>query len=285
MKNEITTNQQSKTNFAISKKTEIKKAISQEVKIRDLDNDEPIKQVLRYIFALVGLKPDQIPGDIEKAVLLNFIRENFKGYSPNEFKIAFELALKGEFKTELNHFGSFSALYMSRIIGDYFEYRRKIVKEMNLEEEKRKKEALEEYERRPEVIAKREKEFDENVILKIFEEFQEKSKIDTGFIPVHVIYNTLKIRHGFFDKEKNFPNEEREKIIKEAQTRTKSEIAHKLTRFGTKQDDDFRRKMKNAVTREETDRQIFTKHCQTLAIEKLFQRIIDQKKHLKTYLK
>ena len=74
MKNEITTNQQSKTNFAISKKTEIKKAISQEVKIRDLDNDEPIKQVLRYIFALVGLKPDQIPGDIEKAVLLNFIR-------------------------------------------------------------------------------------------------------------------------------------------------------------------------------------------------------------------
>ena len=204
----------SKINFGISKKEEIKDSIRNLEKIRHLDNEEPIKQALRYIFALIGLKADQIPGDVEKIVLINFIKDNYQNNCPSELKIAFELAIKGEFEADLNHYGSFSALYLSKIFNNYLDYRRNIVLEMQREEEEIQKKKREEYENRPEVIEKRKKDFDKNVLLALFNAYKEDGILDTGLIPCSIVYKSLKERHGLFD----LSQEEKQKILNEAKT-------------------------------------------------------------------
>tara|TARA_Y100000361_G_C11162000_1_gene348065 strand:+ start:442 stop:1296 length:855 start_codon:yes stop_codon:yes gene_type:complete len=270
----------SKINFGISKKEEIKDSIRNLEKIRHLDNEEPIKQALRYIFALIGLKADQIPGDVEKIVLINFIKDNYQNNCPSELKIAFELAIKGEFEADLNHYGSFSALYLSKIFNNYLDYRRNIVLEMQREEEEIQKKKREEYENRPEVIEKRKKDFDKNVLLALFNAYKEDGILDTGLIPCSIVYKSLKERHGLFD----LSQEEKQKILNEAKRATEREVNHRLTRYGSRQDDDFRRLVKNALKFEETKKQMKTKKVHFIAIKYLFDSIIKEKKDFKKLL-
>ena len=271
----------SKKTFAISKRQQVKNEIQASNKIRNLEGDEEIKQALRYVFTLIGLKADQIPGDIEKAVLINYIKENMKAYTAAEIRIAFELAIKGDFTTELNHYGSFSALYLSRIFNDYVEHRRQIAAELRREEDEKARKQEEEYQNRPEVKEAHAKSFDQNVIIPLFEEYQEKKSFDLGLLPPSIIYKALKERHGLFDLDKK----KQEKIMNEARTRTDSEIEHRLHRFGSKEDNDFRKLMKNAITREEKRESIFQRNCHLIAVQDLFQKIIDENDHLKNRMK
>lgn len=102
-----------------------------DAKIRNLDNDEPIRQSLRYVFALVGLKPENFPSDIQKAVLIDFIQSDLKDYSADEIKIAFRLAVGGQINVEVNHFQNFSALYIAQVMKAYSEHRAKAMIEFN----------------------------------------------------------------------------------------------------------------------------------------------------------
>jgi hypothetical protein len=111
------------------------------VKIRDQKNFDKIKDALRHVFFLIGLKVDQLPVGYQMEVLLNFIKDKYPNNSPGEIRIAFELALKKEFECDLNHYGTFSALYFSSVFNAYTEYRSKI--NFQLEIDKRKKQEME----------------------------------------------------------------------------------------------------------------------------------------------
>lgn len=102
-----------------------------DTKIRNLDNDEPIRQALRYVFALVGLKAENFPSEIQKAVLIDFIQTDLKDFSPDEIKIAFRLAVNGQLNVEINHFQNFSALYIANVFNAYKEHRAKAMIEFN----------------------------------------------------------------------------------------------------------------------------------------------------------
>jgi len=271
----------SKKTFAISKRQQVKNEIQSSNKIRNVESDEEIKQALRYVFTLIGLKADQIPGEIEKVVLINYIKENMKAYTAAEIRIAFELAIKGDFTTELNHYGSFSALYLSRIFNDYIEHRRQIAAELRREEDEEARKKEEEYQNRPEVKEAHAKSFDQNVIIPLFDQYKENKSFDLGLLPPSIIYKALKERHGLFDLDKN----SRSLIMTAARKKTDSEIKHRLSRFGTKEDNDFRKLMKNAIAREEKTESIFQRNCHLLAIEDLFERIIQTNDHLKNLLK
>ena len=274
-------NQISKKSFEISKRQQVKNEIQAANKIRNVEGDEEIKQALRYVFTLIGLKPDQIPGDIEKVVLINYIKENMKSYTAAEIRIAFELAIKGDFKTELNHYGHFSALYLSRIFNDYVEHRRQIAFELRREEDEKDKLKEQEYQNRPEVKAAHAKRFDQNVIIPLFIQYQEHKSFDLGLLPPSIIYKSLKERHGLFNFDKN----EKDRIMIKAKQKTQSEVEHRLHRFGSKQDNDFRKLMKNAVKGEEKRSQMDQRNCHLIAIEELFQEIIDRNEHLKDRMK
>jgi len=284
LKNEIqkTQNQLSKTNFAISKRDEIKKSIRTDLKIRDIESVEPIKQALRYIFALVGLRTEQIPGDIEKIVLINFIKDNLKNHSPEEIKLSFEVAVKGDFKTELNHYGHFSALYLSRVFNDYLDHRRQIVAEMQREDAAKELKDREEYNKRPEVIEKHNKNFDHGLLTDFFNQYKENGSIDFELFPVSIVFKTLKERHGFF---KDLSKEEIQKITTAAEKRTDSEINHRLHKFGSKDDNEFRKVMKEQESATMKRKDFLRRNQRKIAIENLFERIIQEKKELKDFFK
>ena len=104
-----------------------------------LRHEEDLKQVLRYAMVLVGLRGNNMPTEEEKFVLLNFIRSNFGNQTPEEIKLAFELAVSGKLEIDAKCYENFSCEYFGRIMKAYIEYARQetitVVKEIEAPKE------------------------------------------------------------------------------------------------------------------------------------------------------
>lgn len=87
-------------------------------------HEEDLKQVLRYSMVLVGLRGNNMPTEEEKFVLLNFIRSNFGNQTPEEIKLAFELATSGKLGIDAKCYENFSCEYFGRIMKAYIDYAR-----------------------------------------------------------------------------------------------------------------------------------------------------------------
>lgn len=84
--------------------------------------DEEIKEALRYAMILVGIRAQNLPNDIEKQVLLQFIRRNYPGHTANEIRLAFDKAVSGELALKPNEtaaYENFSCEYLGRIMRAY----------------------------------------------------------------------------------------------------------------------------------------------------------------------
>lgn len=73
---------------------------------------------------LVGLRGNNMPTEEEKFVLLNFIRSNFGNQTPEEIKLAFELAVSGKLGIDAKCYENFSCEYFGRIMKAYIDYAR-----------------------------------------------------------------------------------------------------------------------------------------------------------------
>lgn len=80
---------------------------------------EELKKVLRLCMVKVGLREQNWPGDMDKAVLHAHIIENFGGNRIDEIKLAFEMAIGGKLEIEVNCFENFSCYYFSSIMNAY----------------------------------------------------------------------------------------------------------------------------------------------------------------------
>lgn len=91
-------------------------------KICMLSDFEPLKEALRYIMLLVGLRANNIPNEEEKLVLINYIGKHYGGHSPEEIRLAFEMAINGELEinpSDVKCYENFSVLYFSSIMNAY----------------------------------------------------------------------------------------------------------------------------------------------------------------------
>lgn len=88
---------------------------------------------------LVGLRGNNMPTEEEKFVLLNFIRSNFGNQTPEEIKLAFELAVSGKLGIDAKCYENFSCEYFGRIMKAYIDYARQetitVVKEIEVPKE------------------------------------------------------------------------------------------------------------------------------------------------------
>jgi len=74
---------------------------------------------------LVGIKAHNVPNDREKAVLLQFIQNNYGGHTPAEIRLAFDLAVAGELDVEdVKCYENFSPLYFASIMNAYRKWAR-----------------------------------------------------------------------------------------------------------------------------------------------------------------
>jgi len=93
-------------------------------------NEQDIKEVLRYSMLLVGLRGNNLPTEEEKFVLTNFVRSNFGNQTPEEIKIAFEMAVAGKLQVDAKCYENFSCEYFGRIINAYLEFARQEIKNL-----------------------------------------------------------------------------------------------------------------------------------------------------------
>jgi hypothetical protein len=199
--------------LTVSKGEEIYYALNSDKKIRNLaGDDEPIKQALRYVFVLIGLKPEQFPTEIEKAVLIQFIFSNYSSLAVDEIKIAFELGVKGELNEPklMEHFGNFSSMYFAKVIEAYKNYRNKVARIINDDR------ALEQARTRKEVSDKQkmkiQHEFDCTVVNPIFEKYKNTKALILDFTPSNMVYDTLIAIHQL----KALTNDEKAVIKRQA---------------------------------------------------------------------
>ena len=85
-------------------------------------SDEQIKEVLRYAMILVGIRANNMPVEIEKQVLIGFVRKKYAGHTIQELRIAFEKAVAGELSlkpAEVNPYENFTCEYVGRIMRAY----------------------------------------------------------------------------------------------------------------------------------------------------------------------
>lgn len=110
----------------------------QNIKLRDLVNLEPLKEILRYCVILVGIKKDYLPSDAQKAVLIDFLTTRLGGYTPHEIKHAFLLAVEGRLNVSTNTYQSFDSIYVSDVLKAYKDYVTKKGYHMKLQQDETK---------------------------------------------------------------------------------------------------------------------------------------------------
>lgn len=183
-----------------------------------MESDEPIRQVLRYVFTLIGLKAENIPNDVQKSVLINFIQNDLKNYSVEDIRIAFHLLLKDELECDPNHYQNFNAMYLAQVMNCYKKHRNKVIsnyKQLEMEQQQHQQNEL-----TPEQLFDKSCAFYRNVIIKQFHFFVKTGDITFGIIPFSVIYESL------FEKLKVFEltPEQKNSIYKQAKTEIESEL-------------------------------------------------------------
>lgn len=201
----------SKLRFENSEACEIVRAYVDKSKlIRNIQSDEPIKQVLRYVFTLIGLKAENIPNEIQKSVLISYIQNDLKHFSVDDIRIAFHLLLKNELDCEPNHFQNFSAMYLSQVMNSYQKQRRNVIAEFN--KLKEQEEMKQQDELSPEELIARKTRFLQNSIIQPYKFFLKTGQITFGIIPFSVIYNSIVEDLKIFQLDP----EQKQKIYKQA---------------------------------------------------------------------
>lgn len=66
------------------------------IALKDEPNEDALKSALLFVFALLGLKHNSFPTELEKPVLHNTIIEKFGDITAEEIRIAYKMAVNGE---------------------------------------------------------------------------------------------------------------------------------------------------------------------------------------------
>lgn len=84
---------------------------------------ESLKDVLKFVMILVGIREQNIPNDGEKKVLIDFIQRLYGGHSLMEIKLAFEMSVTDKLTFEKgensHHYENFSCGYFAKVMNAY----------------------------------------------------------------------------------------------------------------------------------------------------------------------
>jgi hypothetical protein len=89
-----------------------------EKKIRFV-TDEQLKQMMLYIYALIGLRGENYPAGIDKDFLHTYIREYYGGHTMSEIRLAFTMAVQHKTGVDATAFEFFTTAYFSKIVDAY----------------------------------------------------------------------------------------------------------------------------------------------------------------------
>jgi hypothetical protein len=109
----------------LSKTKQIKQALNSAL-ISQLP-DEKIRELILVLMKFVGIRPENYPDRITRSLLEGYLRKNVL-LTHDEMLLAFEWAVNGTLDVNTDHFQSFDALYLQRIINAYQRKRSELLK-------------------------------------------------------------------------------------------------------------------------------------------------------------
>jgi len=92
-----------------------------------------MKSALKYIFILVGLRAQNYPANEEKQLLHAFIFKNYGGHTPDEIKLAWDLAIMQKLNIrpeDVTCYENFSIAYFCRIMEAYRDWAKEQIKQL-----------------------------------------------------------------------------------------------------------------------------------------------------------
>tara|TARA_R110000772_G_scaffold103249_2_gene204184 strand:+ start:543 stop:1379 length:837 start_codon:yes stop_codon:yes gene_type:complete len=97
-------------------------------KIRDFKSNDDLKPLIDLVGKwryYIGIKEEL--SQEELFMNLNFIRENFSELNLVDINQAIDLSIKGDLDVDVEHYQSFTPLYISRILKSYKDYKNKVI--------------------------------------------------------------------------------------------------------------------------------------------------------------
>lgn len=91
---------------------------------------EKLDEVLRYAMVVIGLRAQNFPGELETQILLNFITDHYGGHTPDEIKLAFEMAITRKLNVDAKCYENFSIAYFVSIMEAYREWAKEQIKQL-----------------------------------------------------------------------------------------------------------------------------------------------------------
>jgi hypothetical protein len=204
--------------FATSNGQEIVRTATSGINMKNLVDDEPIRQAFRYIFTLIGLKAENIPSDLQKAVLIQFVKNELGSFTPDELCLAFRLAVSKKLDVEVQHFQNFSAMYVAEIMESYRKQRNSAITEyrQNLKQIQQTEENSISPERKLQLFW----EFVDTIILKLWQTYKQTNSLDLKHYRVASIYEVLSEDFCFI----NLTKEDKVEIKKRAEQSAKNHV-------------------------------------------------------------
>lgn len=81
--------------------------------------NEKILKSLLVISSLLGLKPEQMPDQNERFILIDYIRKHLTAYSVEDMELAFTLYIQSKLDFADDHYGKFSVLFLEKVMQSY----------------------------------------------------------------------------------------------------------------------------------------------------------------------
>jgi hypothetical protein len=156
-------------------------------RICDISDLEPLKQALRYVMTLIGIKAENVPSESQKMVLFDFVKSELGYFSPEEFRIAFKLAAAKKLNCDVEHFQNFSAAYVGRIMDSYNTYKANAMREYKSQLEQSPVEVEMTQEEKTLVFY----EFVETYIVKKFEHYRDTGVLQGTLSGFGAVFSTL----------------------------------------------------------------------------------------------
>jgi hypothetical protein len=102
-------------------------------KIRELPEMD-LRNALKFAMLKVGLRGKNFPKGIDKSLLLTHIFEHYGNHTPDEIRLAFDMAVAGKLSVEVNCYENFSCLYFSNVMNAYREWAKEVYEQYTKKE-------------------------------------------------------------------------------------------------------------------------------------------------------
>ena len=83
---------------------------------------------LRAVMVLLGIRAANWPTAEETAILLDFVRRNYSGFTLAEIRLSFEMAITSKLEVDSKHYENFSCEYFGRIMSAYKDWSREEIR-------------------------------------------------------------------------------------------------------------------------------------------------------------